>query len=288
MKAPLRGEIALPLHIFSGTDRRPGLRQCLRQCLRTWLAGVVPKERFRPMSDSPDAVSTVRCASCGTRGCAGPSGEYPTICPTAHPSAAQIAVLAEARERYDDGRVRKTAQTAAWVEKAGYCRWTRLGETAEFARRMGYRRIGIASCSGLRREALVVTRFLEQCGFEVQAVICKAGAVPKEHVGVPAEAQFRPGALESMCNPVGQAYLLAAAGCDFNVVLGLCVGHDTLFLEHSFRKGVPATVLVAKDRVTGHSPCAAIYGAEGYFQARLAEHHQANTGTGPLHKGEKA
>lgn len=217
----------------------------------------------------------MNCARCGTTGCSGPSGAYPVECPTGNPSAEQSAALAEARERYDDGRVRASAQAAAWVEKTGYCRWTRLGETAEFARRVGYRRIGIASCSGLRREALTVSRFFEQCGFEVQAVICKAGAVPKDDIGVPGDAQFRPGTRESMCNPVGQAYLLAAAGCQFNVVLGLCVGHDTLFLEHSFRKGVPATVLVAKDRVTGHSPCAAVYGAEGYFRARLAEHYRA-------------
>ncbi|MDP2872490.1 MAG: DUF1847 domain-containing protein [Bacillota bacterium] len=214
----------------------------------------------------------MNCAKCGTRGCSGPKGEYPAVCPTANPSPAETAALAEARERYTDDHVRRIAHAAAWVEKAGYCYWTRLGETAELARRMGYRHIGIACCTGLRREALTVSRFLEQCGFEVSVAVCKAGAVPKEGIGVPADAQFRPGTLESMCNPVGQAYLLAAHGCDFNVVIGLCVGHDTLFLEHSFRKGVPATVLVAKDRVTGHNPCAVVYGAEGYFQARLAEH----------------
>jgi uncharacterized metal-binding protein len=29
------------------------------------------------------------------------------------------------------------------------------------------------------------------------------------------------------------------------------------------------TVLVAKDRVTGHNPAAALYGARGYFRKRV-------------------
>lgn len=212
------------------------------------------------------------CSVCGLLGCRAPRGRYPAVCPTGSPSEAQGTALTEARERYEDPRVKKLAQTAAFIEKTGYCQWTRLEETVELARAMGYRHLGIACCSGLRREARVVASYCRDCGFEVSVAICKAGCVAKDDVGVPAEAQFRPGARESMCNSVGQAYLLAAEGCDFNILMGLCVGHDTLFLEHSFRKGVPATVLVAKDRVTGHNPVAVVYGADGYFKARLDTH----------------
>ena len=42
------------------------------------------------------------------------------------------------------------------------------------------------------------------------------------------------------------AALLAKAETQLNVVIGLCVGHDSLFFMHS---KAPATVLVAKDRV---------------------------------------
>lgn len=210
------------------------------------------------------------CSKCGLLGCRGPDGKYPQDCPTGNPTPAQAEALGQARERYRDPRVQKLAKNAAHIEKAGYCRWTRLEETVEFARKMSYRHLGIACCVGFRREARVVSNYFESCGFEVSVAVCKAGGVAKDDIGVPAEDQFEP--CESMCNPVGQAYLLAAEGCDLNVAMGLCVGHDTLFLEHSFRKGVPATVLVAKDRVTGHNPVAAIYGAEGYFRARLAAH----------------
>ena len=52
--------------------------------------------------------------------------------------------------------------------------------------------------------------------------------------------------------------LFRSEGTDFNIVIGLCVGHDTLFLRHS---AAPTTVMVVKDRVLGHNPAAALYQA---------------------------
>jgi len=214
----------------------------------------------------------LNCARCGTWSCSSLDGRYPEVCPTANPTPAQAQALAEARLTYDDPAVRDLAHAAAWVEKTGYCQWSRLEETIELARRMGYSHLGIACCVGLRREAAVVSRVLEDCGFAVSVAVCKVGAVAKDDIGVPAESQFRPGESETMCNSVGQAALLAVNGCQLNLVVGLCVGHDTLFMGESFRRGVPATVLIAKDRVTGHNPVAAVYCASSYFAARLASH----------------
>ena len=36
-----------------------------------------------------------------------------------------------------------------------------------------------------------------------------------------------------MCNPIMQAKLLEKAGTDYNVVVGLCVGHDSLFYKYT-------------------------------------------------------
>ena len=55
---------------------------------------------------------------------------------------------------------------------------------------------------------------------------------------------------------------LAAAGCDFNVVMGLCVGHDTMLLQFS---QVPTTVMIVKDRVLQHNPAAALYGVGSMY-----------------------
>ena len=71
---------------------------------------------------------------------------------------------------------------------------------------------------------------------------------------------------EPMCNPIAQAQLLNRAQTQLNICLGLCVGHDSLFYKYC---DAPVTTLVAKDRVTGHNPAAAIYCADGYFHDRL-------------------
>jgi len=71
-----------------------------------------------------------------------------------------------------------------------------------------------------------------------------------------------------MCNPIAQAQLLNREKTEFNICLGLCVGHDSMFYKYS---EAPVTTLVAKDRATGHNPAAAIYCAEGYFKKRLNE-----------------
>ena len=66
-----------------------------------------------------------------------------------------------------------------------------------------------------------------------------------------------------MCNPLLQAEVLNQEKTEFNVVLGLCVGHDSLFLKKS---DALCTVLAAKDRVTGHNPLAALYTLHSYYQ----------------------
>ena len=46
------------------------------------------------------------------------------------------------------------------------------------------------------------------------------------------------------------------------MIVGLCVGHDSLFIRHS--KGL-VTTLVAKDRVLAHNPVGALQLADTYY-----------------------
>jgi uncharacterized metal-binding protein len=69
-----------------------------------------------------------------------------------------------------------------------------------------------------------------------------------------------------MCNPITQAKILNKAKTDFNIMLGLCIGHDSLFLK--FIEGL-TTVFAVKDRVTGHNPMAAIYTSRSYYQRMM-------------------
>jgi uncharacterized metal-binding protein len=152
---------------------------------------------------------------------------------------------------------------SARTEAAGYCRATRIEEIVDFARRIGAAKLGIAHCVGLVEEARLASEIFLANGFEVAAVCCKVGSISKEKVGLKDEEKVRPGQFEALCNPVAQAALLAEAGTQLNVVIGLCVGHDSLFFMHS---RAPATVLVAKDRVLGHNPVAALYTSHSYYR----------------------
>ena len=186
--------------------------------------------------------------------------EIPDYCPMAlQPGDLQMIE----RTYQENAEVRRLACESARTESAGYCRNTRIQEIMDFGLRLGVRKIGIAHCVGLMREARAAADIFSGNGFEVATVCCKVGSIDKEKLGLKDEEKVHPGQYEAMCNPVAQAALLAAAGTQLNVVIGLCVGHDSLFFMHS---KAPATVLVAKDRVLGHNPVAALYTSHSYYR----------------------
>ena len=115
---------------------------------------------------------------------------------------------------------------------------------------MGYHKLGLAFCKGLRKEARIVADLLRAQGFEVVSVICKTGGISKEEVGIPEDVKIHPGEFEAMCNPIAQAKLLNEQHTDFNIEVGLCVGHDSMFYKYS---DAMVTTLVAKDRVLAHN-----------------------------------
>lgn len=210
----------------------------------------------------------MRCAECGTRACSTRQFEKaPDFCPMKWPEGPQHV----GRAKLKDDRLRTLALNAARTESAGYCKWTRLEETMEFAIRCGFTKLGVAFCSGLREEARILTGILRDNGFEVYSAICCCGGIPKEEMGLKDSEKVRPGNDEVMCNPIGQAHVLAKMETHFNIVLGLCVGHDSLFLMHS---KAPATVLVAKDRVLAHNPVGALYLSHSYYKAKVRSHHR--------------
>jgi len=211
-------------------------------------------------NDQPQPLKT--CLQCTTQACSGEPGslEHPAGCPMLnHPE-----LLSEiARQYTSDAELREFAAAAARTEAGGYCRDTRIEEIMAFARRIGAKHLGIACCVGLRREAALAADIFQANGFETSCVICKVGSVPKEDIGLADAEKIRPGQFEGLCNPLAQAKLLAAAGTELNVLIGLCVGHDSLFFKYS---EAPVTVLIAKDRVTGHNPAAALYLSHSYYK----------------------
>ncbi|MGP8245331.1 MAG: DUF1847 domain-containing protein [Bryobacteraceae bacterium] len=203
----------------------------------------------------------LRCTLCAVRACTHErdTKKYPSFCPM----PAEPEQLAAVERRYmEDADLRKMACESARTESAGYCRAMRIQEIMDFARRMGVTKLGIAHCVGLVEEARIASEIFLANGFEVAAICCKVGSIDKENIGLKDEEKVHPGQFEALCNPVAQAALLAEAGTQLNVVVGLCVGHDSLFFMHS---RAPVTVLVAKDRVLGHNPVAALYTSHSYY-----------------------
>ena len=208
------------------------------------------------------------CAKCAAQACySGQLTAAPSNCPM------KTTDVTDTRDIYADPSIREMARVSALIEATGYLRWTRVEETIEFARRMGYTRLGLAFCVGLRREAAMLTQIFEANGLEVVSVACKAGSIPKEEIGITDQEKVRPGSHEAMCNPVGQARVMNSRETHLNVIFGLCVGHDTLFIKFS---QAPVTCLVAKDRALAHNPIGAIYGSQGYFRKALYEAHNTN------------
>ncbi len=227
-------------------------------------------------------MTTSRCAPCRVprrrRACDTPEGAAPRGCPTRTAEQA----LAAAWEQLQNPDTLRLARLASLQEAAGYVdretsarpALTRVEEVCAFAARAGYRRLGLAFCAGLAEEAKIVDEILSAHGFEVVSVVCKVGAVAKEALGLTDADKIRPGTDESMCHPVAQAEILNRAGTELNILLGLCVGHDALFLQHA---AAPCTVLAVKDRVLGHNPLAAVYTASSYRRHL----HGDSGGSGP-------
>jgi uncharacterized metal-binding protein len=213
------------------------------------------------------------CAYCPPTVRACRHGEAETRGPGFCPSKMDDASIERAWAAYEAPDVRRIAHASALVESEGYCQWSRVEEICAFAKKMGFERVGIATCISFVDLARTLSGILESHGFQVASAACKNGGIPKEAIGVRDEEKIRPGTHESMCNPIAQAELLNHAGCELNVVLGLCVGHDSLFFRHS--KGL-ATTLVAKDRVLAHNPVGALQLADTYFQRVWGPYRPAN------------
>lgn len=202
------------------------------------------------------------CSNCKLHGCS--KGNLNDTLPECPSKSNEIQDKAMAL--YEDNENKIIAYNAALVEAEGYCKQTRLEETINFIKKCGYKKIGIAFCVGLQNEARIVQRILCHHGFEVYSVLCKNGSIPKSYIGITEKETIRNCKDEVMCNPIGQALLLNDAKTEFNIILGLCVGHDTLAIKYM---DAPVTVFAVKDRVTGHNPLAAVYLSDGYYNNKL-------------------
>ena len=203
------------------------------------------------------------CANCTIHACYQcDTSKMPANCPMRNTQLMDAAL-----KTYHTEEVKDFYLQSCLVEAEGYGQWPRLRETIEFAKKLGYKKLGLGFCFGLRKEAKIVDGILRRHGFEVVSVVCKAGGTAKAEVGITRDQQVRPQKeFEAMCNPIGQAQLMNEQHTDMNISLGLCVGHDALFAKYS---DALVTTLVVKDRALANNPVGAIYCADGYLASRL-------------------
>jgi uncharacterized metal-binding protein len=200
------------------------------------------------------------------------------------PTLTRKELLVKANQEYENSETSQFARQASIQEAACYANRherpyvmqptkTRITEICEFAERMGYKRLGLVFCAGLKSEAAIVEKILKKNGFAVVSVCCKAGRTSKDHLGLDDTDKVFQGTDEAMCNPVFQAMVVNDEKTDFNILLGLCVGHDSLFFKHA---EAHTTVLAVKDRVTGHNPLAAVYLYNSYYKKLLTPPESAD------------
>lgn len=188
------------------------------------------------------------CRFCATAACfKGDEARMPKTCPSRTEAAAKDAASYLEADRHELMRVADQAPMTA--EKALR---TRVEELIFFAQGRGLRRVGIAYCVTLQKEAQELARQIEAAGLATELVCCRVGAVDYAEIGLP---KAHPERFAAICNPVAQARLLNDRKVDLVAQVGLCIGHDLVLQEES---DAPVTTLVVKDRALDHHPVRAL------------------------------
>ena len=200
-----------------------------------------------------------QCTKCTVMRCGATEkkGNLPSSCPT----AIYADLIKETKEKYQQSENREVLQ--GWYglmskildpkkprEKLS---WTRIDEIMEYARIRGMKRLGIATCYALLFESKLLSDILEANGFEVVSISCLCGEVNPQDMGMDGNI---------FCNPILQAEVLNQEKTELNIMVGLCVGHDILFLRHCTGETTP---FIVKDRALGHNPVAALYLSQNSF-----------------------
>jgi len=130
-----------------------------------------------------------------------------------------------------------------WANDAFEPGKSRIDEIKAYARSAGIRKIGIANCIEMQKEADMLREMLSD-EFEIYSVNCKIGQIPGN--------EFQGKAAKGIsCNPVGQADYLGQQKTELNISVRLCMGHDILF---NLKSNAPVTTLIVKDRLHNHNP----------------------------------
>lgn len=177
--------------------------------------------------------------------------KFPKNCPTKEFESSRE----EIKNQYFNSEIEKIYKISSDIKGP---KKSRIEETLYIAEKMEFNKVGIAFCSGLKKEAEIIERLFESRGIKVNSVICSCGNLKKSEFDLGDKKNLN----KTFCNPYLQALALNEAKTEWNIVVGLCVGHDSIFMKYIDSM---CTVLAAKDKVTAHNPLGPIYTLDTYY-----------------------
>ena len=123
-------------------------------------------------------LEDMSCIDCAAKSCRAPGNEYPPFCLTTHMDQ---KILNDAMACYQEEENHRIAVAAAEVEHEFYCKHTRVEEIMDFARKIGAKKIGIATCIGLLRESRILAEIFRKNGCSVRRQLQGRGPVQSQH-----------------------------------------------------------------------------------------------------------
>lgn len=199
------------------------------------LLNTKPAENQSKILKEKNIQVTIDCISCKAKSCL--KGENCQLCPLE-------AISGNGDEKVHD--MLEVSYDVSFEPERDLCR---VSELVYFCLGMKYKKIGIAFCIEMWKEAEIVTPILKRF-FEVTSVCCKIDNSQKKSNKVQLASKH------DGCNPISVANILNLAKTDFNILIGLCVGCDSIFNKKSL---APVTTLFVKDKLLAHNPVGAVY-----------------------------
>lgn len=86
---------------------------------------------------------------------------------------------------------RKMMEDAAYVEATYYMQYTRIQETAAFAQRMGYKKIGLAFCVGISHEMELIASYFSKFSTSI-LFAAKTAVLPRTSWACPGSRRKTP------------------------------------------------------------------------------------------------
>ena len=88
-------------------------------------------------------------------------------------------------ELYKNSETRRIAPKSACIEAEGYCQWTQVEEGVQFSKKMGFTKIGIATCISFVDLANILSQILESHGFGMRRLPARTAVSPRSKLGSP-------------------------------------------------------------------------------------------------------